>query len=86
MTGYSVTFSRSANKELEDLDPPILARVFPRIEALAEDPRPSGCLKLQGETNLWRIRIGDYRVVYAIHDAQKIVDIVAVRHRSDVYR
>ncbi len=86
MPDYRITLSRSARKELENIDTPILQRVFPKIEALAGNPHPNGCLKIQGQQNLWRIRIGDYRVIYAIDEAQQWVDIVAVRHRREAYR
>ena len=86
MDEYTITFARSARKELATLDAPVVKRVLPTIEALAQEPRPSGCRKLRGEENLWRIRVGDYRVVYAIYDEERIVDISAVRHRSDAYR
>jgi len=82
---YSITFARSARKELEALDSAIVNRIFPKIEALAKEPRPTGCRKLHGERFLWRIRVGDYRVVYAIYDDDRVVDIVAVRHRSKAY-
>ena len=86
MADYAVTFARSARKELEALEPPLAARIVGRIEALAKDPRPAGARKLQGAQRLWRIRIGDYRVVYNVDDRQQIVDVVRVRHRRDVYR
>ena len=57
-----------------------------RIEALATIPRPSGVIRLQGHKNLWRIRIGDYRVVYSIDDTARNIDVSVVRHRSDAYR
>jgi mRNA interferase RelE/StbE len=85
MPDYTITFARSARKELESFDAHIVTRVFPKIEALAKEPRPVGCRKLQGEKNLWRIRVGDYRVVYAIYDDERRIDIVAVRHRSKAY-
>ena len=85
MADYSITFARSARKELEALDSAIVNRIFPKIEALAKEPRPTGCRKLHGERFLWRIRVGDYRVVYAIYDDDRVVDIVAVRHRSKAY-
>jgi len=86
MPDYSVTFARSARKELEKLPPTIAGRILGKIENLAIAPRPHGSLKLQGEKNLWRIRIGDYRVVYEIHDDKKSIDVAIVRHRKDVYR
>ena len=57
-----------------------------KIETLANEPRPGGCRKLHGEENLWRIRIGNYRVVCSIYDEKRLVDIVAVRHRSEAYK
>lgn len=86
MAEYRVTFARSARRELERLDAVIVARIWPKIEALAKYPRPMGCVKLVGSNNLRRIRVGDYRVVYAVDDVAHVVDIVAVRHRRDAYR
>ena len=85
MADYTITFARSARRELEELDVPIIQRILPRVEALAKEPRPRGCRKLRGESNLWRIRIGEYRVVYAVYDERQLVDIIAVRHRSKAY-
>ena len=86
MTDYAITFARSARRELEVLDASVVRRVITKIETLAQIPRPSGSRKLQGEQNLWRIRIGDYRIVYSVDDRQRIVDIARIRHRRDVYR
>jgi mRNA interferase RelE/StbE len=86
MAEYAITFARPARKELERLSSALVQRIFPRIEALAKEPRPSGCLKLTGEENLWRIRVGDYRVIYTIDDRLRNVDIVAVRHRREAYQ
>lgn len=82
---YTIAFARSARKELERLEAEVVSRLFPKIELLAQQPRPRGCRKLAGRQGLWRIRIGDYRVVYSIDDVAKVVDIIAIRHRSDVY-
>ena len=86
MNEYQVTFARSARKELERLPSREVKRIIAKITALAFEPRPAGCRKLVSEQNLWRIRIGEYRVVYSINDETKIIDIVTVRHRSEVYR
>jgi len=86
MTTYRVVFARSARKELERLDDPLRSRVLRRIERLASSPRPVGCQKLEGAEDLWRIRIADYRVIYSIDDSRGIVDVSAVRHRSEAYR
>jgi len=83
---YAITFARSARRELEKLDPALVNRIFPLIESLAQNPRPTRCKKLSGLQNLWRIRAGDYRVIYHIDDRRKLVDIVAIRHRREVYR
>ena len=85
MAEYAITLARSARKELEALDETQVSRIFPRIEGLAREPRPSGCKKLIGSKFLWRIRVGDYRVVYAVYDDKQVVDVIAVRHRKDVY-
>jgi mRNA interferase RelE/StbE len=60
-------------------------RISDRVDALEQQPRPSGCLKLTGEPDLWRLRIGDYRVVYRIDDDQQMVKILRIRHRRDAY-
>jgi mRNA interferase RelE/StbE len=86
MADYAITFARSARRELERLDASVVRRVISKIESLAQNPRASGSRKLQGEQNLWRIRIGDYRVVYSVDDRQRIVDIVRIRHRREAYR
>jgi mRNA interferase RelE/StbE len=85
MAKYRVTLCRSARKELEKLDTMILERIFPKIEALAENPYPQGCLQIQGRKNMWRIRVGDYRVIYSVYEEEKWVDIIAVRHRKKAY-
>jgi mRNA interferase RelE/StbE len=83
---YSITFARSARKELESLPPQLGQRILGKIAALSSGPRPAGVKKLHGEDDLWRIRVGDYRVIYEINDAAKTVDIAVIRHRSEVYR
>jgi mRNA interferase RelE/StbE len=86
MPEYSITFTRSARKELELLDAPIVERIFRSIQGLSRCPRPHNCVKLRGGGNLWRLRIGVYRVIYFIDDSKKLVDIIAVRHRREAYR
>jgi mRNA interferase RelE/StbE len=86
MAEYSITFARTARKELESLDVSVINRIFPKIESLSGNPRPHTCVKLKGGRNLWRIRIGVYRIIYTINDDKKLVDIITVRHRKDAYR
>jgi mRNA interferase RelE/StbE len=62
-----------------------LKRVVPKIESLAVQPRPSGCKKLKGEKERWRLRVGDYRVIYSIDDRTRVVDVVTLRHRREAY-
>jgi mRNA interferase RelE/StbE len=86
MADYSVTFARSARKELQKLPSAVAQRIIERIETLTTTPRPSGVIKLQGDKDLWRIRVGDYRVIYTIDAASRTIDVSAVRHRRDAYR
>lgn len=86
MADYSVTFARSARKELEKLPSSVARRIIERIETLLINPRTTRSVKLQGNRNLWRIRVGDYRVIYRINDAERIIDISIIRHRRDAYR
>ena len=86
MADYRVTFARTARKELESLNSALVERIIKRIDGLAMEPRPHGCRKLSGEENLWRIRVGDYRIVYAVFDSERVVDIVRIRHRRNVYK
>jgi mRNA interferase RelE/StbE len=85
MSDYAITFSRTARKELEEISAAMVKRIFPKIERLSREPRPVGCRKLVGEGNLWRIRVGDYRVLYSIDDEKESLDVIAIRHRSKAY-
>ena len=85
MSFYTITFTRPARKEFEKLSLQLETRIFKRIEYLGQEPRPTGCQKLRGQNDLWRIRIGDYRVIYKIDDLKKVVDIIGVRHRKHAY-
>jgi mRNA interferase RelE/StbE len=62
----------------------VLTRVFPKIELLADDPRPAGCKKLKGYKDQWRIRMGDWRVVYIVDDPAKLVSITRIAHRREI--
>jgi len=83
---YAVEFERSAKKELDRLDGPIRARVLRKVAALEDVPRPPGATRLIGADDLWRIRVGDYRVVYAIEDDRLVVIVVRIAGRGKVYR
>ena len=83
---FRVLLGRAAEKDLSRLSPQIHDRVIEAISGLAVNPRPRGCRKLTGSGNDWRIRVGDYRIVYEIADATRVVRINRVRHRHEVYR
>ena len=82
---YSVTILRRAQKELAQLPAGDYERVRDAIRNLASEPRPHSCLKLTGRDG-WRIRSGNYRVIYEIEDPQQLITILHVGHRRDVYR
>ncbi len=85
MASYSILLTRSAAKELERVPTKDRQRIVTRISALANNPRPVGAEKLSGDEK-YRIRQGDYRILYEIVDAELIVTVVRVRHRGEVYR
>ena len=82
---YAVLLKRSAEKELEALPAAPYQRLLKRLLALEKNPRPVGVKKLQGEEG-YRLRVGNYRILYTIDDTRKQVDIVSVGHRRQVYR
>ncbi len=86
MASWRVEFARSATKDLRGIDRKWIPRIVAEIADLADDPRPDGCKKLVGSEHTYRIRIGDYRVIYDIQDEILVVLIVRIRHRRDVYR
>jgi len=83
---YRVRTSPDAEKQLAKLDGSVRIRVAQRIDQLAENPRPQGCKKLKGDDNLWRVRAGDYRIVFSIHDDLLLVLVIRIAHRREVYR
>ena len=85
MAAYRVEVATRARRDLERLAPSILGRIHPILAALAGDPRPTGNQKLVG-LEAYRIRVGDHRVIYEIDDATRVVVVIRVRHRREVYR
>jgi mRNA interferase RelE/StbE len=83
---YEIVLARSARREIERLPIQIARRILVRIERLAIEPRPTGTRKLHGSDDLFRIRSGDYRIIYRVLEDDAMVDVIAVRHRSDAYR
>lgn len=82
---YDLRIKESATRELREVPRTDLRRISRRIQGLASDPRPFGCEKLVGDIG-YRIRQGDYRVVYTIDDEKRLVEIVKIGHRREVYR
>lgn len=85
MMSYSITILRKAQKALANLPANSYGRVRDSIRELGNKPRPDGCRKLVGRSG-WRIRIGDYRVIYEVDDQQKTVTILSIGHRRDIYK
>jgi mRNA interferase RelE/StbE len=82
---YTVSILRRAQRELGELPAEAYRRTREAIRSLAQNPRPRGCLKLAGREG-WRIRVGDYRLIYEIDDEQQIVLVLHIGHRRDIYR
>jgi len=86
MPEYAVEFTASADKSLRRLPVVAQQRIVRAIERLTHDPRPSGALKLAGADNAWRVRVGDYRVLYEVLDGRLLVLVIRIGHRKDIYR
>lgn len=82
---YSVGYESAARKELGKLDKQVARRIARAVSTLGADPLPAGCRRLVGYNGLWRIRVGDYRVVYTIKDAELVVLALRIAHRGEVY-
>lgn len=83
---YQIRFRRSALRELGEFQQPIRRRIARTIQALARNPRPPGVTLLSGPARIWRVRVGDYRILYRIDDDVVQVLVVRICHRKDVYR
>ncbi len=86
MPRYASYLKPSADRRLARLPRDVQRRIVAAVDGLADDPRPAGMVKIAGDDNLWRIRVGDYRVVYEIHDDRLMVLVIRVAYRKDVYR
>jgi mRNA interferase RelE/StbE len=86
MASYQIEWKRSAQRELRKLPRPMIERVVVAVENLADDPHPRGVRKLANSDNTYRIRVGDYRIIYDIFEKKLIVEILHIRHRKDAYR
>jgi mRNA interferase RelE/StbE len=82
---YRVILPKSVQKELDRLPNDVAARIMGRLRALESNPRPADVKKLKGRP-AWRVRVGDYRILYEIHDRELVVIVVTIGHRREVYR
>jgi mRNA interferase RelE/StbE len=85
MKRYTVVLTQTAEKELRRLPAKIIEKIIGVLKSLEENPRPPGCKKLKGYKNLWRVRVGDYRLIYAIEEVIMLVDVREIGHRKDIY-
>ncbi len=83
---YTIQFKPLALRQFEKLPRDVQKRLTAKIEALRDDPFPTGCKKMEGVPDAWRIRAGDYRVVYQVHRGVLMILVLTVGHRKDVYR
>ena len=86
MASYRLEWRRSTRKDLRRIAPADVARIIRAVEALANDPFPSGSVKLSGSERSYRIRVGDYRVLYEVQGDHLVIEVIKVGHRRDVYR
>lgn len=83
---FEIKIKASALKAIRKAEENARARIWTAISALADDPRPTGCVKMSGGDDLWRIRVGDWRIIYQIRDGEMVVLVVRVGNRREVYR
>jgi len=86
MTGYAIRIKASVEKDIATLPHDVVLRILQGIDTLSETPLPPGACKLSGAEFLYRIRVGDYRIIYAVHHVEREVIILYVRHRRSAYR
>lgn len=86
MVSYHVNWRRSTKKDLRRISLPEVAKIVEVVETLRVEPRPVGCKKMSGSDCAYRLRVGDYRIIYEIYDTSIIIEIVKVGHRRDIYR
>ena len=83
---HRIEVSPAAARQLKKIDRRVLPQIVEKIDSLAGEPRPRGCEKLSGYDNLYRVRVGDYRIVYGVEDRLVLVVVLKVGNRADVYQ
>jgi mRNA interferase RelE/StbE len=86
MVRYRIVFTPAAERAFFALSKEVLRRIDQRILSLQDNPRPTGIKVPKGDTGIYRLRVGDYRILYKVHDDQVVVVIVAIGHRREIYR
>jgi len=86
MASYKIEWKRSAEKDLRKIERFRIPPIMEAVEVLGDDPFPAGCRKLQGTEQQFRIRVGDYRVIFEVDSQRRVVSIYHIRHRKDAYR
>jgi mRNA interferase RelE/StbE len=86
MASFEIRWRSSTKKDLRSIPREEVARIIGAVEALAEEPLPHGSQKLSGSDHTYRIRVGDYRVIYKLLRQAALIEVQRVRHRKDVYR
>jgi mRNA interferase RelE/StbE len=83
---YKIEWKQSAKKELKKLKKAVIPRIIKAVESLSINPHPTGSRKLQGSEHLYRVRLGDYRIVYSVENKILLIEIIRIGHRKDIYR
>ena len=86
MVSYKIEWRRSTKKDFKGISKSEIPKIIKAVENLSENPHPSGSKKLTGSEFTYRMRIGNYRVIYEIHDKRILVEVVKVGHRKDIYQ
>ena len=86
MASYRIELKSSADKDLRKLDPGVISRIAKQLDKLAQDPFPPGVRKLERTESFYRIRVGDYRLIYSVHTDPSLIVVHYVRHRREAYR
>lgn len=83
---YEIVIEKAAERDLKKLSAANFERIIPHLKSLAEEARPAGSRKISGSEHDWRIRVGTYRIIYELNEKEKVVKIMRIRHRREVYR
>ena len=86
MVNYKIFISQSAKKSIKKLPPTVVKNIISEIKILASDPYPTGCKKIVGHTNAFKLRVGNYRIIYEVNSSEILIQVLKIGHRKDIYR